>query len=55
MVETVSGRNRSSAGARLVAAALFGVRSLSGLLAGILASGLPMAISAACSGGAWGA
>ena len=34
---------------------LFGVRSLSGLLAGILASGLPMAISAACSGGAWGA
>jgi K(+)-stimulated pyrophosphate-energized sodium pump len=30
-----------------------GVRPLAGLLVGILSSGMPMAISAACSGGAW--
>lgn len=40
-------------GTPLLTGLMFGVRSLAGLLTGILASGVPMAISAACSGGAW--
>ena len=39
--------------APLLTGVLCGVRPLAGLLVGVLSSSMPMAISAACSGGAW--